>query len=137
MGRDVGYRDVQARVPTFDFEELLTSPYCEAALELRQWCDALDEWLGAQPTTIKLSQAKVLLFDQWMSVRAHLDAEHRDHTNAEDHSCVYHVAITMYESLRKRELMGVNPPAIFETQVAERRTSPWYQLGIDDVLSSA
>ena len=137
MGRDVSYRDVQSRVPTFDFEELLTTTSCEAARELQEWCNALDEWLGELPTTIKLSQAKVLLFDQWMSVRAHLGAEHRDHTDVEDHTCVYHVAITMYESLRKRELLGVNPPAIFETQVIERRASPWYQLGIDDVLTSA
>ncbi len=87
--------------------------YCAYAQVFQRWADGmLEEYVRANPTPIRLAQAKVLLIDRFFEWRASVPKSHRNRIGENGHVCLFQVFDQVFQQIKLAQLT-VTPPLLF------------------------
>ena len=129
--------DIEERIREIWGEQDSAPPICAAAQQFQQWTETLCTSVvkagryDNASAAVAVNQAKLLLLDKYFEWRAAVPKSHRNRTG-EGHTCLYHVFVETYQTLRVIEL-SLTPPLLFLPPAPPFRAPK--TLSIADVVS--
>lgn len=119
----MSFETIMRTLPQMNTPAAPTGPtWCPPAERFHAVAEALTTTLLTTPTAMSLNQAKVVLVDLYLAVRAEAGHAHRDKLSPRGHACVYRAFIERLEQLNVLAVT-VLPPVLTKSP-ARRPAAP-------------